>query len=556
MSISDNYVPIRQLGNGVTTQFSASWAMLNASYARVYLESVSTGVQTLQTSPTNYSISITSSGFTVTFVTAPTSANYVVIGRDVAIDQSDPYRTSKGFQGATIEDSFDKLTAIAQDSADAIGRSLKFQLGSTAVGVLPAPEDGKALIWSGTAGAVANGPTTTDISNAAANAASAAASASTATTAASQATAAVTRWAYVNNVNMADPSSGNIRFNNSTPNLSTAIAISANAANSGSPNYRAEIATWDDSTGAIKGTLTFKKLTAPENFLTFNVTGSLTDNTSWLQLTIANVSSGGSISNGDALIVEFVRAGNSGSAFSSSDITGQSSAAIATGDSIVFSDVSNAGALRKDTIAGILALMPAGATSFTANSLLAGNGTSAVNLIAPGTSGNVLTSNGTVWASSTPTSGVTQGTVVQMTGSSVVMTVDFTTYSAYALHFIDFTVSANSRATIDVSTDGGGSYAAATRGTKSFGASSFTSVTDGEFTVSLCSGGANVEAVVTIAQRSTTSGAGCIISAGSSVGAALGGTSYGTSAAINRIKIESPAGGFGGYCIVTPVSKR
>jgi|GEM_PF-1092354 len=40
-----------------------------------------------------------------------------------------------------------------------------------------------------------------------------------------------------------------------------------------------------------------------------------------------------------------------------------------------------------------------GLTSLTANSLIVGNGTSAVNLIAPSTSGNVLTSNGTSWVS-------------------------------------------------------------------------------------------------------------------------------------------------------------
>jgi len=40
-----------------------------------------------------------------------------------------------------------------------------------------------------------------------------------------------------------------------------------------------------------------------------------------------------------------------------------------------------------------------GRTSLTANNLLVGNGTSAVNFIAPGSSGNVLTSNGTTWSS-------------------------------------------------------------------------------------------------------------------------------------------------------------
>lgn len=40
-----------------------------------------------------------------------------------------------------------------------------------------------------------------------------------------------------------------------------------------------------------------------------------------------------------------------------------------------------------------------GATTLTANNVLLGNGTSAVQAVAPGASGNVLTSNGTTWVS-------------------------------------------------------------------------------------------------------------------------------------------------------------
>jgi hypothetical protein len=47
-----------------------------------------------------------------------------------------------------------------------------------------------------------------------------------------------------------------------------------------------------------------------------------------------------------------------------------------------------------------------GATSLTANNVILGNGTSAVQVVAPGTNGNVLTSNGTTWVSSTPAAGV------------------------------------------------------------------------------------------------------------------------------------------------------
>ena len=40
-----------------------------------------------------------------------------------------------------------------------------------------------------------------------------------------------------------------------------------------------------------------------------------------------------------------------------------------------------------------------GATSLAANNVILGNGTSAVQVVAPGTLGNVLTSNGTTWVS-------------------------------------------------------------------------------------------------------------------------------------------------------------
>ena len=46
-----------------------------------------------------------------------------------------------------------------------------------------------------------------------------------------------------------------------------------------------------------------------------------------------------------------------------------------------------------------------GATALTANNVVLGNGTSAVQVVAPSTSGNVLTSDGTTWASTAPAGG-------------------------------------------------------------------------------------------------------------------------------------------------------
>lgn len=57
-----------------------------------------------------------------------------------------------------------------------------------------------------------------------------------------------------------------------------------------------------------------------------------------------------------------------------------------------------------------------GATSLTANNVLLGNGTSAVQVVAPGTTGNVLTSNGTTWTSVAPAAG---GTVTATASGSI-----------------------------------------------------------------------------------------------------------------------------------------
>jgi hypothetical protein len=43
-----------------------------------------------------------------------------------------------------------------------------------------------------------------------------------------------------------------------------------------------------------------------------------------------------------------------------------------------------------------------GASTLTANNVILGNGTSAVQFVAPSTNGNVLTSNGTTWTSAAP----------------------------------------------------------------------------------------------------------------------------------------------------------
>ena len=62
-----------------------------------------------------------------------------------------------------------------------------------------------------------------------------------------------------------------------------------------------------------------------------------------------------------------------------------------------------------------------GATTLTANNVILGNGTSAVNFVAPGSTGNVLTSNGTTWTSAAGASGTV--TSVALSGGTTGLTV-------------------------------------------------------------------------------------------------------------------------------------
>jgi hypothetical protein len=77
-----------------------------------------------------------------------------------------------------------------------------------------------------------------------------------------------------------------------------------------------------------------------------------------------------------------------------------------------------------------------GATSLTANNVILGNGTSAVQVVAPGSNGNILTSNGTTWVSSAPGSSGSFTFISEVVANNSA-TVSFTglssTYKTYML---------------------------------------------------------------------------------------------------------------------------
>jgi hypothetical protein len=76
--------------------------------------------------------------------------------------------------------------------------------------------------------------------------------------------------------------------------------------------------------------------------------------------------------------------------------------------------------------AGTLAVAQGGtgAATLTANNVLLGNGTSALQAVAPGSNGNILTSNGSTWVSSAPAAGgvTSVGTGNGLSGGTITST--------------------------------------------------------------------------------------------------------------------------------------
>jgi hypothetical protein len=96
-------------------------------------------------------------------------------------------------------------------------------------------------------------------------------------------------------------------------------------------------------------------------------------------------------------------------------VSGQTGVAVPAGTrTVVYNDGTDVGpqinwlnSLTLGTALGV-ASGGTGAATLTANNVLLGNGTSAVQTVAPGTAGNVLTSNGTTWTAATPAAPPTQ----------------------------------------------------------------------------------------------------------------------------------------------------
>jgi len=170
----------------------------------------------------------------------------------------------------------------------------------------------------------------------------------------------------------------------------TATNITANSA-------QYAIIRWTASNGA-----TVRNITAPASSKSYIV---INDGTGSIVLRGAGPTAGITIVAGEKCVAAW--SNNDFVKISSSVADGVTS--ITFGSTGLTPSTSSTGAV---TVAGTLAVGSGGtgATSLTANNVLLGNGTSAVQVVAPSTAGNVLTSTGTTWSSQAPAaSGISAG---------------------------------------------------------------------------------------------------------------------------------------------------
>ena len=116
-------------GNGSTDVFAYGFKIFDDDDITVIIRTDSTGAETTKTKTTHYTVSGVgnSSGGNVTFTSGntPASGETVVLLRTTARTQLTDYVPNDPFPAATHEDALDKLTFIAQELEEQIGRSLK-----------------------------------------------------------------------------------------------------------------------------------------------------------------------------------------------------------------------------------------------------------------------------------------------------------------------------------------------------------------------------------------------------------------------------------------------
>jgi hypothetical protein len=126
MTVSSSTNRVSYSGNGTLTVFAYTFKVFDESDLTVILRA-SDGTETVQTITTHYTVSGVGDvgGGNVTFVTAPTATQTVVILREQPLTQGLDLVPNDPFPAESLEESFDKLTFMVQQHEEELGRAIK-----------------------------------------------------------------------------------------------------------------------------------------------------------------------------------------------------------------------------------------------------------------------------------------------------------------------------------------------------------------------------------------------------------------------------------------------
>jgi len=248
-----------KLGNDSTTVFSFTFVINKAADLLVTLSlddgaggfTDSTVIEGTGTS--NYSVSVTaypgigSITYPASLGTRLATGDKLTLSRVVTIEQQTDLKNQGAYKAQQVEDAFDLSRMIDLQQQDELDRSLKVPISDNSGANFTVPSPGALQLWRwDSAGTALELVTLSDLSLGLGTA---------------------TKWNFDSSTTMADPGTGDIRFNNSTLASVSQIAVDATSAQSGNPDISDWVASWDDSTNdAVRGHIMIHEDGTPSNF--------------------------------------------------------------------------------------------------------------------------------------------------------------------------------------------------------------------------------------------------------------------------------------------------
>ena len=158
MTISTTATKVSYTGDAVTVAFPVPFTFFAAAELEVIERTIATGAETVKTLTTHYTVAggDGASG-TVTAVAAPPATVEWHIRRKTARTQLVDYTPNDPFPAETHERALDRVTALAQEIEEVVGRGLALSPTSAAGAiVVPDPAASKFLRWNAAADGLEN----------------------------------------------------------------------------------------------------------------------------------------------------------------------------------------------------------------------------------------------------------------------------------------------------------------------------------------------------------------------------------------------------------------